>query len=843
MMSLLVIWKRIAPTVAILLLSLLLPGTLGVSIAGPQAGGRIKGAIVAVADDKRERLPNVVAVLSGPIPRERKIQVISDEEGNYSFGGLAAGDYIVTVAHPGFENFEQRVIVPIDATVELNILLQPSTVRENVTVTTDPDRINTTESSVPGQISSATLRNVPLVNEKFQDALPLLPGVVRSPDGALNIKGTRPDQTGVLVSSLNVTDPVTGNLAIDLPLEAVESVQVFSNPFSAEYGKFTGAVTSIETRSGTNKWRYLLTNVLVRPRFRDGHFYGVQSATPRLAVGGPIRKDKLFFFQSFEYRFVRSEVSSLPAAQRDRKLEGFDSFSRLDFNINAANRLTVSFSLFPQKRDSFNLSTFVPQNTAANLHQRGWFFAVNEQATLSGGSLLQSSFSVKQFDVDIFGNGSAPFVINPQTRSGSWFDRQARSSRRYEWLEIFSLPEKQFHGQHAIRFGVNVSRTAFAGTDISSPVRVARLNGTTSQNITFTGPGNLIRNNTEFAAFVQNKWNAGKRVTLDLGIRYDRNGIGKKNNVAPRFGFAVLPFRDDRTVIRGGVGLFYDKIPINVGVFNQYQQLVITTFAANGTTIIDGPRVFRNLVESGDYENPYGVAWSLQADHEFHRFLLRLGYEERRSRRDFILEPRADGRLLLKSDGQSQYREFQATMRYRLQEKRYLYLAYVRSRATGDVNDFNTYFGNARDPIIRANEKSLQPFDAPNRLLFWGDISLPKQITLTPVMDWHTGFPFSLVDEDQNFVGVRNRGGRFPAFFALDLQVTKGLTIKVPKWGFIPSSFQGKKFPGRFGIKLFNITSHWNPRDVQNNLDSPAFGTFYNSSRRSLRLKFEFVKF
>ena len=98
--------------------------------------------------------------------------------------------------------------------------------------------------------------------------MPLLPGVVRGPDGNLNIKGTRPSQSGILVSSLNVTDPWTGTPAIELPLEAVETVQVHSNPYSSEYGKFTGAVTTIETRSGSNDWRYLMTGVLPRPRWR-----------------------------------------------------------------------------------------------------------------------------------------------------------------------------------------------------------------------------------------------------------------------------------------------------------------------------------------------------------------------------------------------------------------------------------------------------------------------------------------------------------------------------------------------------------------------------------------------
>jgi hypothetical protein len=169
-------------------------------------------------------------------------------------------------------------------------------------------------------------------------------------------------------------------------------VQVHSNPYSSEFGKFTGAVTTIETRSGSNDLRYLITGTLPRPRWRDGKIYGIGAATPRIAVGGPIKKDKLFFFQSVEYRFVRTNVPSLEALeehQRDIKRESFDSFSRLDYVLNSNNRLTASFSIFPQKFDYFNLNTFNPSDTTANFHQRGWFLAFNEQATFKSGALLQ----------------------------------------------------------------------------------------------------------------------------------------------------------------------------------------------------------------------------------------------------------------------------------------------------------------------------------------------------------------------------------------------------------------------------------------------------------------------
>jgi hypothetical protein len=798
-------------------------------------GGSIRGKVVADIPDQRRSLSGVVVTLSGERLGDRKLQTISDYEGGYDFAGLVAGEYVVSVDFSGFRKYEQRLSVQIEATVEHNILLQPLPLSETVTVTDDRTEASRTESTTPSVITNAALRDAPLIDQKFQDALPLLPGVVRGPDGNLNIKGTRPSQSGILVSSLNVTDPVTGTPAIELPLEAVDTVQVHSNPYSSEYGRFTGAVTTIETRSGSNDWRYLVTGVLPRPRWRDGKIFGIGAATPRIAVGGPIKKDKLFFFQSVEYRFVRTNVPSLKTLeerQRDIQRESFDSFSRLDYVVNSNNRLTASFSIFPQKQDFFNLNTFNPADTTANFHQRGWFLAFNEQATFTSGALLQSSFSIKQFDDDIFGNSGAPYQITPDRNFGGWFNRQSRDSRRYELLEVYHFAPMKWLGSHAFKAGLNFSHTSFTGSDRSAPVSILRANGTTYQQITFAGDGALGLRQNEYSVFLQDKWIVNTRVVVDLGLRYDQDRIGKENNVAPRLGLVLVPAANGRTVVRGGIGLFYDKIPLNVGSFEQYQNLVVTTFC--GPTVVDGPRLFQNTAP-GDFENPYSVAWNAQVDHEVHpRLLLRLGYEERKTRRDFVIEPVADeDALLLLNSGCSRYRELQAVARFRFQEGRNIFLSYVRSQAQGNLNDFNTYFGNLKHPVIRPDEDGKLPFDAPNRMLFWGEFALPFDVLATPVVDWRSGFPFSLLNEQQDFVGPRNEGGRFPSLFSLDLLVTKGLAIP----------FRGKKYRGRAGMTIFNITNHWNPRDVQNNLASEQFGTFYNSPGRSIRLKFEFVKY
>jgi Carboxypeptidase regulatory-like domain len=803
--------------------------------------GSIKGKVVADIPDQQKTLPGVTVTVSGSVVGDKKLQAISDEEGEYSFTRLTAGDYIVTVELKGFDKYEQKVSVQIEATVELNILLAPTAITGTVTVTDDQTSSSKTASSVPGVITTATLRDAPLIDQRFQDALPLLPGIIRGPDGTLNIKGTRPTQSGILVSSLNVTDPVTGNPAIALPIEAVDTIQVYSNPYSAEFGKFTGAVTSIETRSGSNRWRYLVTGLLPRPRLRDGSIFGIGAVSPRVAVGGPIKKDKLFFFQSLEYRFIRTDVPSLEdfnESQRDIRRESFDSFSRVDWVINSIHRLTGSFSLFPLKLDFANLNTFNPAETTANIHNRGWFAALNEQAAFQSGALLQSALSVKQFDVDVFGNTGAPYSITPERRFGGWFDRQHRVSRRYEWLEILNLAPKKWNGDHAIKAGFDFVHASFRGTDNSQALRVVRADGTTSQLIEFAGAGALDQSENEFSAFAQDKWSPRTWLTLDFGVRFDRDGIARQNNFAPRVGFALLPTGADQTVLRGGIGLFYDKIPLNIGAFEQFQNFKVTTFGSNGITVADGPRLYTNTTAASALENPYSVAWSLQLDHEFtSRFLLRLGYEERRTRNDFIIEPVKEGTgsgvLLLDNTGRSLYREFQVVARARLQENRNVYAAYVKSEARGDLNDFNLYFGNLRDPIIRANEYGLQNFDSPHRLLAWGDFGLPWDLVATPVVEWRSGFPFSTIDEDQNFVGPRNEGGRFPPLVTFDILITKGVTIP----------FRGKRYKGRVGLSVFNITNHWNPRDVQNNIHSSQFGTFFNSAYRSFRTKFELVKF
>ena len=708
----------------------------------------------------------------------------------------------------------------------------------SVNVVADGHEMNTTDAGTSTPFKQETLQTLPLVNERFQDALPLVPGVVRGPDGLLNMKGARANQSALTVNSANVTDPVTGEGAINLPLEAIQSVEVVTNPYAPEYGQFTGAVTTVQTKSGGEKFTVNTQSLVPRLRRRGGHFVGIGAFTPRVTFSGPLIKDKLKFMQSFEYRFIRTPVENLPPLKRDSDLESFDSVSQLDWDIDDRHHLATTFSLFPQKLRYVGLNTFNSQEVTPNFKQRGFLWAINERWIVNSKSVLESTFSIKQFDADVFpSSGTAPMNFAPNENSGNFFNQQARQSKRYQALEVYSFTPPDFAGTHFMKVGGGVSYVTFDGRNTSNTVRILRADGTRNQQIDFIGSGQLSRNQTQFLAYFADKWSVSRRLTLEYGVRYDRDNLASENNFAPRFAFAFLPILDGRTVVRGGIGLFYDDIDLNVATFSQLQERVLTRFGPDGQDMIGQPQRQRLVVMDTKFRTPRSVNWNIELDREwFKNLFVRVGYQQRQGRREFVLNPVESvdqGSILgLDNSGSSRYREFQITTRYKFRERDEFIASYVRSSAQGDLNDFNSYFGNFENPIIRANERSRLNWDSPNRFLFRGEFHARYRITVAPVLDVRTGFPYSIIDEERNFVGPRNRVGRFPMFVSLDLQVLK--TISLPgRWN---------KYRAQLGLKVFNLTNHFNPRDFQNNLASDDFGGFSNSVGRKFGGRIVFTK-
>ena len=233
------------------------------------------------------------------------------------------------------------------------------------------------------------------------------------------------------------------------------------------------------------------------------------------------------------------------------------------------------------------------------------------------------------------------------------------------------------------------------------------------------------------------------------------------------------------------------------------------------------PVTFAHVVE-GSLKTPESLVQTVAWDQRFgRRFFFKAAYLHRNGSHAYILEPDASrGQLTLSSTGESKYWEFETTGRYLASEYRDLTVSYVRSHGTRDLNDYDQFFGNFRNPIIRPNERSLSPTDVPNRLIVRGTIGLPGKWVFAPIYEWRTGFPWSAVNEFQDFVGERNQSGRLPTVSSLDFTLAR------------PWHFRKYRFTG--GIKIYNAFDSGDERDVQTNITSPDYGKFYNPIQRSI---------
>ena len=340
-------------------------GLLLVAFASGQTLGKgsVEGSVFTLDSQGPSYVPGAKVTLQAPKP----LQTETDEKGQYSFRDVEPGQYTVVATFPGLQT-EEGITIAAGVALKVELELKPVSVQTSVTVNeTYNDAVAPAATET---ITQKTIDDAPNVNERFESLLPLVPGVVRGPDGRINMKGARNTQSGALVNSANVTDPATGQSAINLPIDVVSSVQVISNPYDPEYGKLAGAVSTVETKtSNYEQPHFSIQNIMPRPRFRDGSLMGVESATPRMTFTGPLVKDKIAITESLEYRFVRTPVTSLPPLERDQKLEGFNSYTQLDFNISNKQTATVSAAVYPQKLEYMGLNTFTPQPSTADYHQ------------------------------------------------------------------------------------------------------------------------------------------------------------------------------------------------------------------------------------------------------------------------------------------------------------------------------------------------------------------------------------------------------------------------------------------------------------------------------------------
>ena len=790
--------------------------------------GTIEGTVFVVDSGEPSLLPGAKVVLKGSTNRETE----TDTEGKYSFSAVDAGSYAIEASFPGM-HAERAVTVDTGANLNVGLELKLAAVATSVTVTgssSNEAEISTTAVT----ISEKTIADAPNANERFESLLPLVPGVVRGPDGRINLKGARATQSGALVNSANVTDPATGGPAINLPIDVVSSVEVISNPYDPQYGKLTGALSTVETKTGNyEKYHFTIQNIVPRWRERAGTIMGLGAATPRATFTGPILKDRLAFTQSFEYRFIRTPVNSLPPLVRDTKLEGFNSYSQLDFTRGAKETATITVAFYPQKLDYMGLNTFTPQPSTSDFRQRGHEIYAQDRYITGPESMLISQFSYKTYDTDLTPQSYEPYELMIDTTQGGFFNQQSRRTTRYDGQESYQFARRHLlgAGTHQFRVGVDYTHSSFSGMEEYFPVQLIGSTGATIEQITFTAPTAFHVGQNETASYVSDHWAPVNRVSFGFGVRLDSDTVTSSTHVAPRGDALITLTSDGKTLLRGGGGIFYDRVPLMLPAFADLPGRTVSMYDSTGQVL--SSTVFVNAIVGG-LHNPRSTSWNVELERQVtSNFTARVGYEERHTARDFVVSPVAEGEtgvISLSNGGSDSYREFQVTGRYQI-PRATVNASYVRSRAYGDLNDPFLFIGNYPQAVIQPDAQARQLFDAPNRFLIWPSIVGPWKLNIMPVYDLHTGFPYSVENQYRQYIGPRD-DRRYPRFSSCDLQITHGATLHP----------NGKRIHLVIGGSVFNVFNHDNPRDVQNDLDSATFGGFYNPAWREFRgkLVFEF---
>jgi hypothetical protein len=422
-------------------------------------------------------------------------------------------------------------------------------------------------------------------------------------------------------------------------------------------------------------------------------------------------------------------------------------------------------------------------------------------------------------------------VISPEGDSGNYFATQHRRSARFEASEVYSFPTyRLFNHAHDLQVGADVNDVVSRLDYSARAVNIVGSNGTLLERITFGSVPTIVASNRTYAGFAQDRWTLGRNLTVDLGMRFELQRLADEGAiVAPRAGLAWSPKPDGATIIRGGVGVFFDKIPLNVVSFPLYPSRTITHYAPDGVTPSDSMRVSQALLapDAGLTNNPAlpvprNVTWNLQIDHRVTAWLATSAdVIESATNGRYVVSPQLDptgaSLLVLQPTGRSRYQAVEFDARFGSPD-RVLNVSYTRSRARGDLNDVNSSFGDFGRPIIGENQFSQIATDAPNRLIVSGVIALPDGMSVAPLVEAHSGFPYSIRDVSQNFVGPRNYR-RFPAYVSLDLEVGKVFQLT-------------KKYGLRLSIRGTNLTDHFNPQNVRANLADPEFGQFFASYPR-----------
>jgi outer membrane receptor protein involved in Fe transport len=592
----------------------------------------------------------------------------TNASGLFSFVRVPVGRYNLSIDKSGFKTVKRTDIdLSVGAVVTFDAALTVGSTSESITVSGDLPIVETTRSQTSTTVDERAVKEMPINGRNFLDFSLLTPGVVRDPRGGdLSFGGQRGTSNSLLVDGMDSNNLFFGQSAgragtrnpYSFSQDAVEEFQVNTNGYSAEIGRAGGGVINVVTKSGTNTlhgnlfWFYrdreLNANTFInksRNIVRQPYHYNQFGAT----LGGPIKKDKLFFFVSydgqrnlnpvpvfFNFTVPTDALSQQGAAELQKYLTpyttGFNNdigLAKLDYNLSDTQRLSVRLNFHRFRGQNFeNSGSQSAQEHTGNSNVATNHVALNYSKTVGSNLVFDSRFNYLTDDEPGEANSTAPETVVNQSGGSFTFGRNNFSprytnSKRYQFIQTASY----LRGKHTYKIGadINIEKIDnFFPGNFSGVYRFNSLADFASRKPFqftqgFAGAGTsgalTTPNITEVSFFVQDAWRATDRLTLNYGYRYDlqsfaqpsvlnpdaglaaaglrTNLINKDtNNHAPRFGFAYRLDNAGKHVLRGGYGIFYGRTPsILVGTAHSQNGIQVQTY-----TLTTGLPTYPNIL-------------------------------------------------------------------------------------------------------------------------------------------------------------------------------------------------------------------------------------------------------
>jgi len=302
----------------------------------PLSGQTVNGTILGLVEDQQGDFIANAGVSARNLDTGVVRTTTSDDNGAYRVTSVPAGSYEISVSAPGFKTeVRSGVTVTVASDISINFSLAIGTVAEKVEVTAEAAQVDTASSTLGGFVDSATIRELPLNGRDWIQLALLQPGVTlnegqnqtdasRTARGiglAISISGGRATDNAFLVDGVIVNDATNAgpgsSLRVNLGVDAIREFSVLTNNYSAEYGRSSGGVVNAITKAGTNQFHGSAYEFVRNSAFDARNFFDGQSIPPFRrdqyggAIGGPIKKDKTFFFVNYE---KLGELQSLSSA-------------------------------------------------------------------------------------------------------------------------------------------------------------------------------------------------------------------------------------------------------------------------------------------------------------------------------------------------------------------------------------------------------------------------------------------------------------------------------------------------------------------------------------------------